>query len=92
MLTDTVYYVRKMKSHETRLIAVVDDITLDMNAGKQIRIPIMDFSKVFDKVTHRLLIHKLRHYENVNDWIESFLSDRSQAVVVNGERPPHIDV
>jgi hypothetical protein len=49
---------------------------------------IMDFSKVFDKVCHNLLIHKLHHYgirDKTNRWIQSFLRDRNQSVVVEGE-------
>jgi hypothetical protein len=48
----------------------------------------MDFSKVFDKVSHNLLINKLKHYGirgKVNNWIESFLSGQTQAVIVEGE-------
>ena len=47
----------------------------------------MLFTKVFDKVDHNLLLSKLRKYvyhENVVSWIGSFLSDRSQHVVLNG--------
>jgi hypothetical protein len=38
----------------------------------------MDFLKAFDKVSHSLLIHKLKHLRGkVNNWIESFLSGRT---------------
>ena len=45
----------------------------------------MDFSKAFDKVSHSLIIHKLKHYGitgKTNEWIENFLSDKTQSVVV----------
>ena len=48
---------------------------------------ILDFAKAFDKVNHSLLVHKLEHYGIgglTNQWINSFLSDRKQAVVVEG--------
>jgi hypothetical protein len=48
----------------------------------------MDFSKAFDKVSHSLIIHKLKHYGitgKTNEWIKNFLSDRTQSVVVEGE-------
>jgi hypothetical protein len=53
----------------------------------------MDFSKAFDKVSHGLLVHKLDHYRirgKTNTWIQNFLSDRSQAVVVDGEKSSYI--
>ena len=49
--------------HETQLIECVDDITRNIDAGKQTDCLIMDFSKAFDKVTHSLLQHKLDHYD-----------------------------
>ena len=55
----------------------------------------MDFSKAFDKVNHSLLIHKAKHYDirgNVNNWIESFLSGRSQAINAEGEKSTNLSV
>ena len=54
-----------------------------------IDILVMDFAKAFDKVNHSLLIHKLQRYGirgEVKAWIEDFLRDRTQAVVVNGTK------
>jgi hypothetical protein len=48
--------------------------------------------KVFDKVSHNLLINKLKHYGirgKVNNWIESFLSGQTQAVIVEGSVLPY---
>ena len=48
----------------------------------------MDFSKAFDKVDHQMLLLKL-HRLGINTgaitWIQSFLSGRSQRVVLDGE-------
>jgi hypothetical protein len=47
----------------------------------------MDFAKTFDKVPHRRLLYKLKYYgiqENTLLWIQAFLSDRTQTVVVKG--------
>ena len=47
----------------------------------------LDFSKAFDTVPHKKLIHKLKGYGisgNILSWITDFLSGRSQYVSVNG--------
>ena len=49
----------------------------------------MDFSKAFDKVGHQRLLlklHRLGINTTVIAWIKSFLSGRSQSVVLNGEQ------
>ena len=47
----------------------------------------LDFSKTFDKVSHALLVHKLKRYGVgglTGTWIEDFLLERQQAVLVEG--------
>ena len=49
---------------------------------------LLDFSKAFDTVNHRLLIEKLKilgFQENACSWIKSYLSDRYQAVKIGSE-------
>ena len=48
----------------------------------------MDFAKAFDKVAHNRLLYKLSSYgvkRNTLGWIGSFLSGRSQKVVLEGK-------
>ena len=48
---------------------------------------ILDLSKAFDRVWHNGLLVKLKHYgvaRNVLSWIEHYLTDRKQKVVVEG--------
>ena len=48
----------------------------------------MDFVKAFDKVAHNRLLYKLSSYGvkgNTLGWIGSFLSGRSQKVVLEGQ-------
>jgi hypothetical protein len=48
----------------------------------------MDFAKAFDKVSHRHLLYKLSYYGIRGDthrWIEGFLKDRTQRVVLEGK-------
>ena len=86
---------RRGLSCETQLVDFIDDITRNMDEGKQTDCLVMDFSKAFDKVSHSLLVHKLHHYGikgKTNKWIESFLSDRGQQVVIEGEASDNVPV
>jgi hypothetical protein len=45
-----------------------------------------DFSKAFDKVWHKGLLHKIKSYgvdSNLLNWFSSYLQDRQQKVVIN---------
>ena len=86
---------RRCLSCETQLLDFVDDITKNLDDNKQTDIIVMDFAKAFDKVNHSLLLHKLDHYgirDEVNRWLESFLTNRSQQVVVGGEKSDSVPV
>ena len=86
---------RRGLSCETQLLEFIDDISKNLDTGKQTDCLIMDFSKAFDKVSHSLLIHKLDHYGirgKTNRWIQNFLADRKQVVVVEGENSDSINV
>ena len=55
----------------------------------------MDFQKAFDTVPHRKLLLKLWRYGirgNIHKWIEGFLTQRKQHVVIDGEFSPWVDV
>ena len=48
----------------------------------------LDFQKAFDKVPHQRLLLKLKAHDigdGIIDWIEQWLTDRRQRVVVDGE-------
>ena len=49
---------------------------------------LLDFSKAFDKVNHRKLMIKMDHYGirgKLLHWMNDFLSERTQQVIINGE-------
>ena len=84
-----------MLSCETQLLEFVNDIANNMNNGLQTDVCVLDFSKAFDKVGHRRLIDKLKGYGitgETNKWINSFLSNRTQSVVVDGTKSSNIQV
>ena len=59
-----------------------------MDNQYQIDIILLDFTKAFDKVLHRRLLTKLLHYGirgYFHKWIETWLTQCAQQVVVDGE-------
>ena len=79
---------RKLRSCETQLINTVQELADGLNAGYQFDCILLDFSKAFDKVPHRRLLKKCNFYGisgNTLAWIEDFLTDRTQRVVLDGE-------
>jgi hypothetical protein len=86
---------RTGRSCETQLLEFIDDITLNMENGKQTYTLVMDFSKAFAKVSRSLLLHKLHYYgiqSELNSWIQNVLSNRKQAVVLEDEKSDYVAV
>ena len=87
ILHDRQHGFRAKRSCESQLLELVEDLHKSMNSGHQTDIVVMDFAKAFDKVCHTRLLHKLQWYGIQGQplgWIKSFLSDRTQRVVVEG--------
>ena len=65
---------------ETALVCVQNDILL------------LDLSAAFDTVDHNVMLHRLSHDVGVGQtalkWLKSYLSDRVQAVHINGSTSP----
>ena len=58
-----------------------------MDHQKQIDVILLDFAKAFDSVPHQRLLVKLKRYgihDNICKWIETWLTQRSQKVVLDG--------
>ena len=78
---------RKSKSCLTQLLHHLDDVINSLLSGNDVDAIYLDYAKAFDKVDHRLLLMKLRHYgfsDKMVEWIKSFLSNRYQKVVIEG--------
>ena len=88
ILNDAQHGFRKKRSCETQLIMSADDFLQSLDSSAQVDAILLDFAKAFDKVAHRRLLHKLESIgivRNTLGWIGSFLSDRDQTVVLEGE-------
>ena len=67
---------------------VVNDFAKNLNNSQQVDTILLDFSKAFDKVNHRKLMIKMHHCGikgKLLDWMNDFLSERTQQVIINGE-------
>ena len=74
-----------------RLLILLEQIYLGLDKSKEIIMVLLDISKAFDRVWHEGLLFKLRQYGIVDpllSWLKSYLTDRKQQVVVNGQCSP----
>ena len=77
----------KKRSCESQLIETTQDLANGLNRREQIDCILLDFSKAFDKVPHLRLLKKCEFYGirgKTLQWIKSFLSNRSQKVILDG--------
>jgi len=95
ILSDRQFGFRTKRSAEQQLLQTIHDFALNLNNKVQTDAILLDFCKAFDKVSHRLLLHKLDHYGirgPIFEWISSFLTGRSQTVVCNGSISDPVNV
>ena len=100
ILADCQHGFRSQRSCETQLVQFVHDIISNLDGAvnrghKQTDLIIMDFAKAFDKVPHRRLLHKLDFYGirgSTHKWINSWLSGRTQKVVLDGQASDPVPV
>ena len=78
----------KARSCLTNMLCFLEEITKWIDVGSPVDIIYVDFQKAFDKVPHQRLLPKLKAHgigDSITDWIEQWLTDRRQRVVVDGE-------
>ena len=71
-------------SCESQLLLTIDDFACALNNKLQVDIGILDLSKAFNKVPHVKLLKKLGIRGSIPQWFKSFLTNRSQCVVIEG--------
>ena len=78
----------KARSCLTNMLCFLEEITKWIDEGSPVDIIYLDFQIAFDKVPHQRLLLKLKAHGiggGLIDWIEQWLTDRRQRVVVDGE-------
>ena len=77
---------RPHHSTETALLRVQNDILVSMEKKEVTLLVLLDLSAAFDTVDHVILLNRLQKIGVTGlslDWFRSYLSERTQAVVIN---------
>ena len=95
ILSDKQFGFIKGSSTTLQLLTIMDEWTEMLEKGQIIDIVYFDFQKAFDTVPHRRLIELMKHYQ-IDDvvikWVNDFLTNRKQQVIVEGNKSSTFDV
>ena len=87
---------KKLHSTETALLRVHDDILRTVDRGCTVVLLLLDLFAAFDTVDRGLLLHRLNTRFGIKGkvlaWFNSYLTDRSQFVSINGSNSSHSDL
>ena len=75
----------KGRNCQTNILSCMEDWTRALDENDSVDIIYFDYEKAFDKVSHPLLLEKLKWYGiegRVFEWIKSFLTERVQRVKI----------
>ena len=85
----------KGRSCQTNMLLCLERWTASLDSGKSVDVAYFDYAKAFDKVSHRLLLVKLKGYGiggRLLAWLEAYLRDRKQRVVVGNASSSWLEV
>ena len=89
IIKSTQHAFSRGRSCLTQLISHVHDILQNLLRNNDTDAIYLDYAKAFDKVDHNLLLTKLHSYGirgKLHNWLTSYLQNRTQYVVVNGQK------
>ena len=79
---------RQLHGTETALIKVHNDILRSLDNKHAVLLVLLDLSAAFDTIDHTILISRMQSALGIHgaalSWIQSYLSDRTQAVMIDG--------
>ena len=91
LLSNQQFGYRAGRSTEIAATLFLDDIRREIESGKMVGAVFMDLSRAFDTISHATLMDKLRSY-GLNglehSWFNNYISQRTQAVYIDGEYSP----
>ena len=88
IIKDSQHGFRNKRSCLTNLLDFFYEVFNSYDETKAVDIIYLDFQKAFDTVPHKRLISKVKAHGiagNILKWLEDWLSDRKQRVVINGK-------
>ena len=88
LINPTQHGILKARSCLTNLLCVLEEITKWVDDGSPVDEIYLDFQKALDKVPHQRLILMLKAHgmgNSIINWVEQWLTDRRQRVVVDEE-------
>ena len=71
-----------------QLLAITNEMFPSFNGNSKVKLVFLDISKIFNKVWHKRIIHKLKHNGiagNLWSLLIDFLRNRKQRVILNGK-------
>jgi len=88
LLRNSQHGFRRHRSCLTNLLEFFHEVFTEHDQCKAVDVVYMDFQKAFDKVPFRRLMSKVRALgigDEISHWIENWLRERRQRVVINSE-------
>ncbi len=85
----------KKRSTQTQQIKFLDILTSHYELNQHLDVIYLDFSKAFDKVSHKKLLHVLKHiklHTGLINWIGNYLSERTQITAVGASCSNQISI
>ena len=95
LITDQQHGFVRGRSCQTNILLCLEKWTDIVDCGNCVDVAYFDYAKAFDKVSHRLLLLKLKGYGidgKILDWLKNWLENRRQRVMVGNAMSEWLEV
>lgn len=79
----------RLHSTETAILRVQSDILRTLDSGHVAVLVLLDLSAAFDTLDHNILLNRFQNSFGItgiaHHWVTSYLKDRSQSIIINGQ-------